>query len=490
MRTIDIQDQAKLGLRRLFNITVNGIRYRLFRSLVTVMVITVAIAFLMSIVTESLIKQSLAKDTGERLWDIRQAARWATHISSPPSTEGLMRELAEISVEEPLAQEIMYMGSLTEADLMQLKEKAQQGAAYLDFFQSLDYASARRMAGGHQSPTTFNYLADTENFENFNSLLAEMRNRDFPDEMETFSAYLESWPETLKRLNSIREGYAKASRSVANSLEGQTIMERLTDVEGNFGNVLEEAGFLIDEPSKKTIAHQAQLATVSRQAEIALSNPRVSQQLAAKRNVVPQDVTSVLFWETLRKPANGVFFYEIINEEGLAGKAMTAAMLTEIARLRTEEASLAKTSGIRAEAIGGILGMGERMSWLISLSLVVCAVGIANAMLMSVTERYREIATLKCLGALDGSIMTIFVIEAGLLGSVGGLIGAILGGVLGILRMVLPYGMIAANSIPWLFILFCILVSIVIGILIAAVAAIYPSFKAARLAPMEAMRIE
>ncbi|MCK4402075.1 ABC transporter permease, partial [bacterium] len=43
--------------------------------------------------------------------------------------------------------------------------------------------------------------------------------------------------------------------------------------------------------------------------------------------------------------------------------------------------------------------------WLVVLSLMVCVVGIANAMLMSVTERYKEIGTMKCLGALDRFII-------------------------------------------------------------------------------------
>ena len=57
-----------------------------------------------------------------------------------------------------------------------------------------------------------------------------------------------------------------------------------------------------------------------------------------------------------------------------------------------------------------------KQTWLISLSLLVCVVGIANAMLMSVTERFREIGTMKCLGALDSFIMTIFLMESGLQG--------------------------------------------------------------------------
>jgi len=51
-------------------------------------------------------------------------------------------------------------------------------------------------------------------------------------------------------------------------------------------------------------------------------------------------------------------------------------------------------------------------NWLVVLSLLVCLVGIANAMLMSVTERFREIGTMKCMGALDGFIIKLFILES------------------------------------------------------------------------------
>lgn len=81
------------------------------------------------------------------------------------------------------------------------------------------------------------------------------------------------------------------------------------------------------------------------------------------------------------------------------------------------------------EAIGVLLknnnvslklsGLDDKTKFLIILSLLVSAVGIVNAMLMSVTERYKEIGTMKCLGALDSLIIRLFVIESSILGFVG-----------------------------------------------------------------------
>jgi len=68
-----------------------------------------------------------------------------------------------------------------------------------------------------------------------------------------------------------------------------------------------------------------------------------------------------------------------------------------------------------------------RQIWLVSLSLLVCVVGITNAMLMSVTERYREIGTMKCLGALDSFVWKLFLLESLFQGSIGSILGVIIG---------------------------------------------------------------
>jgi putative ABC transport system permease protein len=111
-------------------------------------------------------------------------------------------------------------------------------------------------------------------------------------------------------------------------------------------------------------------------------------------------------------------------------------------------------------------------------------------MLMTVTERFRQIATLKCLGALDGFIMLMFVLESSLLGVAGGLVGGALGGALGVARMRAAFGGSFAGCVPWGGLAVGLLLAVLCGVALAAVASVYPAFRAARLAPMEAMRVE
>ena len=76
------------------------------------------------------------------------------------------------------------------------------------------------------------------------------------------------------------------------------------------------------------------------------------------------------------------------------------------------ETGVTEAGDASAEAKARIEEEQSKQTWLISLSLLVCVVGIANAMLMSVTERFREIGTMKCLGALDTFIVKLFLLES------------------------------------------------------------------------------
>ena len=131
-----------------------------------------------------------------------------------------------------------------------------------------------------------------------------------------------------------------------------------------------------------------------------------------------------------------------------------------------------------------------RNIWLVSLSLLVCVVGITNSMLMAVSERSREIGTMKCLGALNRFIMEIFLIESALQGLVGSLAGSLVGALAIIISFVFRYGGQIAPYIPYFSIIKLLLFSVVLGTVIAIVGAIYPTHLSARLEPAEAIRRE
>lgn len=123
-----------------------------------------------------------------------------------------------------------------------------------------------------------------------------------------------------------------------------------------------------------------------------------------------------------------------------------------------------------------------------ALSLLVGGIGIMNIMLVSVTERTREIGLRKAIGANNFNIMSQFLVEAVSITVLGGIIGIIGGVVVSFLISVVANAM----GYEWEFIvsLFSILIAVAVATLVGIVFGIYPAYKASKLQPVEALRYE
>ena len=124
-----------------------------------------------------------------------------------------------------------------------------------------------------------------------------------------------------------------------------------------------------------------------------------------------------------------------------------------------------------------------------AISLVVGGIGIMNIMLVSVTERTREIGLRKALGATDKDIRIQFLLEAVMLTAAGGFIGVFLGSSFSYIISIILTKYLALNwqfIFPWS--------AAIIGIIVASgvglVFGIYPASQAAKKSPMEALRYE
>jgi len=137
-----------------------------------------------------------------------------------------------------------------------------------------------------------------------------------------------------------------------------------------------------------------------------------------------------------------------------------------------------QTLGILSTLLGTLTAM---LAGLASISLLVGGIGIMNIMLVSVSERTREIGIRKAVGARTYDILSQFVIEAVMLSVFGGLVGILLGA--GGALALQPW--VPAEVTPWAVVL-AFVFSAVVGVFFG----VYPAYRASRLDPIEALRYE
>jgi putative ABC transport system permease protein len=127
-----------------------------------------------------------------------------------------------------------------------------------------------------------------------------------------------------------------------------------------------------------------------------------------------------------------------------------------------------------------------------SIALTVASLGIVNTMVMSILERTREIGVMKAIGGDDGDVRKIFLVEASLIGLLGGVFGIALGWAVGrVINAGANYylqsqGVPAANlfMIPW----WLMAGAMAFALLVSLVAGSFPAMRAARLDPIQALR--
>ena len=161
---------------------------------------------------------------------------------------------------------------------------------------------------------------------------------------------------------------------------------------------------------------------------------------------------------------------ELLNLHGITDSADADFTITSEAQVAATATSVDKTLTV---LLGGVAG----------ISLVVGGIGVMNIMLVSVTERIREIGLRKALGATPRVIRRQFLVEASVLGTVGGILGAGLG-LVG--AEVLPHFITDPITISPVAAVGAIVIAIGIGIAFG----VYPAGRAARLAPIDALRSE
>jgi putative ABC transport system permease protein len=207
---------------------------------------------------------------------------------------------------------------------------------------------------------------------------------------------------------------------------------------------------------------------------------------------VDQDDIVIMPFTSAMKRVSGGTTLRNINAQVSDAKQLQAAQQQIIALLRQrhnirpgrdDDFTVRNQQEIADAATATTDVMTQLLAWIASVSLIVGGIGIMNIMLVSVTERTREIGTRMAVGARGRDILTQFLIEAISLSSAGGMIG-IAAGVIGAKVIATLRHWPSLIPLTWIFISFA--VSAAVGVVFG----FYPARKAARLDPIDALRYE
>ena len=206
-----------------------------------------------------------------------------------------------------------------------------------------------------------------------------------------------------------------------------------------------------------------------------------------------EDITTTAYIPILTGKAQthsdeGYQQFTVVTKSGIDG---VSAFATQIENFFTpyyssnEDYKISTTTmESMTESMSDMIGtVSIAVSFIAGISLLVGGIGVMNIMLVSITERTREIGTRKALGAKNSSIRFQFIIESMILCLIGGILGILVGFLLGaIAASILGY----SAAVPVAAIIIAVGFSMIIGIFFGY----YPANKAARMDPIEALRYE
>ena len=485
---IDVRDQVQLSLARTFGLCLKGIKHRLFRSVLTTMVIILAVAFFMTLLSDSVIARAVDQGVRAELKQARRSAVAADLWFGRPDANTLATRLANPAT--PLADYAAIAG-WQPPRLAALAAACVRERAILGWIDRQDAGTRAMLVRRARNDEILAWLAQSERWNAFATASQRVRADRLPLSLDEVRTAVDAAPATATELAELVRDWQARIDALATAV---TQLTSVNDREGWIAWLAEAKPDGVQAFAALLAAHGfagLHPATTVADLQAACSLDRLYDQVKAGLTSEEGRKRWLAAFRTKKTPEEKLQQLDDPRLPEVLGGKIPRPELLRLDRALDDKRGLdarEKALAGKVDPDGGLVS--TRQAFLVAISFLVCMVGIANAMLMAITERFREIATMKCLGATDGFILTQFLMEAGIQGAAGGALGMLVG----LLLSLAKGGWFFGGHLVWYFpafgLLLCGLACIVAGLLLATLASIYPSWLASRMAPMEAMRVE
>ena len=489
MKKIDVRDQVTLSFEKSFRFCRKGISYRLFRSSLTLAVVVVAVAFFTVLLSEGLMVRATSIGVSDEMAREREADVLLMHLFHRYSSRELSAKLASMQDKPELVEEFARVAGISGDAVGALVSQCRVEQLFLRFFRDLSAGKRVILVKKNAGRDIFTHLSGKEEWQAFLVGIEKMRSVRLPAATETLRAFLD---DQVSYLDSLEAARAARIKTVAAMEEKLSVLCGAVDAAVWLGEapdseveqwhrVVNESGFSLDKETLARVRNILKLAALEGRIGRLLQTPEKRAQWKQKMQGSPGLEEKFLMLKDGRAVA-------ILN--GAFSKEQLTAVAERYARMKHLRELLGKLPATDSTDVSTPGFLDGRQTFLVVISFLVCMVGITNAMLMSITERFREIATMKCLGATDGFILKQFLIEAAIQVVIGGTAGMIIGMIISVVKSSAILGGAIFVHFPAIQMLYCSLLTVVAGILLAMLASIYPARAAASMAPMDAMRVE
>ncbi|HEY4102617.1 MAG TPA: ABC transporter permease [Polyangiaceae bacterium] len=495
MKELVARDQVRLGFGRCFQLALSGMSHRLFRASITIAILALAVAFLSHMLAFSVIERATRQSASAAMHENRLLGEIVERASSVDAPHTIIASLAGSDAHR--LREYQTWSELPPAEFVQVQRSANEFERFDAFLSNTNPAERAALFGDQNAEEAVQALDDSARLARFLDQLHSFGLRaPLGSEPELREFLSVDRPKLTAAVSAIAAGHARAVAALSALSADQGSAPRRAAPPKLFEQpppgLLDSArkqGFDTSTWSLDALRAFALRARDRTAVERAIVGAAASD-LGRELDVPASDLSPLTVFSYVDgNLAHAAAVSKILSRAGVG--ELDAAKLAALAHDSIFAERVERAAGSEAPTSKAWFGISTRNAWLVLLSFLVCGVGVANAMLMSVGERFAEIATMKCLGALDGFVMVLFLFEAAIQGVIGGVVGLILGGILALVRGFAEFGTLLGSAHgAFGQSLIALSVALVLGVLLAALSAVGPSFVAARLSPMEAMRID